>query len=323
MTDALNPDLVLQLRVQRASDLAEGIRGFELVEPAGAPLPPFTPGAHVLIQAPNGMTRRYSLCNAPHERERYAIAVKREATGRGGSISMVDALHAGDAVHVSLPRNDFELREGARRYLFIAGGIGITPIRSMIRLLAHRGVDAFRLYYLTRAPAMTAFGAELGGPPWQDNVVIHHDFGDSAQAFDLWPLLEKPGVTHLYCCGPAPLLEAVRDMTGHWPASAVHFEDFAVRKPPREVDDQPFVVRVGVEGPPVQVAADATILQALRAHGYRVPSSCESGTCGTCRMQLVSGAADHRDLVLTDEERAYAIMVCVSRARSAELVLEP
>src|SRR3569623_320801 len=115
-----------------------------------------------------------------------------------------------------------------------------------LRIRARRRVAAAPSAWSMRcAPAMTAFGAELGAPPWRDKAVIHHDFGDAAQAFDLWPLLEKPGATHLYCCGPPPMLEAVRDMTGHWPASAVHFEDFDVRKPPRDVADRPFVVRVG------------------------------------------------------------------------------
>ena len=137
----------------------------------------------------------------------------------------------------------------------------------------------------------------------------------------MWPLLERPKGAHLYCCGPKGLMEAVRDMTGHWSSSAVHFEDFAVRNVTRSADDKPFVVRF--QGEKIDVAADESILHALRAKGHRIPSSCESGTCGSCRMRLVAGEAEHRDLVLTDEERLTNIMVCVSRAHSPELAIEP
>ena len=319
---ALNPDLVLALRVASATDAARDIRRFDLVDPGGAALPPFTPGAHALIQAPSGATRRYSLCNGPSERDRYVIAVKRERDGRGGSVSIVDHLAAGDEVFVSLPRNDFALATGASSHLFIAGGIGITPIRSMVRDLADRGVDAFRLYYLTRAPDVTAFRDEFRAADYRERIVIHHDFGDPAQSLDLWPMLAKPrpGV-HVYCCGPRPLLEAVRDMTGHWSLSAVHFEDFAVRDVPRRADDKPLRVRIGPAGPVIDVPATVSILEALRAHGYRIPSSCESGTCGTCRTKVLQGKPEHRDLVLTDAERRCEMTVCVSRAQSDELVL--
>jgi phthalate 4,5-dioxygenase reductase subunit len=320
MSEAQNPELVLTLRVARASTIATDIREFELVAPAGDELPPFTSGAHILVQAPNGVTRRYSLCNPPAERTHYRIAVKREASGRGGSISIVDETSIGSDVHVSLPRNTFELDARVRNPLFIAGGIGITPILSMVRHLAAAEAP-FRLYYLTRSAEATAFAQELREPTLRDNVVMHHDGGDPGQSFDLWPLLEKPR-GHIYCCGPSALIEPVRDMTGHWSTSAVHFEDFAVREVPRKVDDQPFCVRVGLEGERIEVPAHASILEVLRAKGYRVPSSCESGTCGTCRTRVLAGEPDHRDLVLTDDERCREMTVCVSRAKTPELVIE-
>jgi len=322
LTEALNPDLVLRLRVDRAAQIADGIRQFELVAPDGAPLPHFTPGAHILIQAPNGATRRYSLTNGPAQGDRYVIAVKREANGRGGSVSMADDVRVGDMLHVSLPRNEFELKPTARDFIFIAGGIGITPIKSMIAHLAQDAGKPFRLYYLCRDRSATAYLEELSAPEYRDKVVIHHDGGNADRSLDLWPMLEKHNGAHLYCCGPAALMDAVRDMTGHWPTSAVHFEDFATRERPRTDDDRPFDVRVGFDGAPVRVAADESILARLRACGYRVRSSCESGTCGSCRMKLLAGEADHRDLVLSPSERATNIMVCVSRARSAQLVVD-
>ena len=319
--DALNPELVLTLRVQSARFVATDIREITLVAQDGAELPAFTPGAHLLVQAPNGVTRRYSLTNASTERDRYVIAVKREASGRGGSISVVDELQPGDLVHVSLPRNEFELSESAPGYLFIAGGIGITPIRSMLQRVRALG-KPFRLFYLTREPSLTAFHDEWSAPEWREHVVVHHDFGDPARSYDLWPVLEKPNGMHVYCCGPKGLMEAVQDMTGHWPTSAIHFEDFGAGTTVHRPDDTPFVVRMGADGPPIAVAADTSILEALRAHGHRLPSSCESGTCGTCRMRLLAGEAEHRDFVLSDEERKCEIMVCVSRARSPELVVD-
>ncbi|MEP6702173.1 MAG: PDR/VanB family oxidoreductase [Betaproteobacteria bacterium] len=323
MTAALNPELVLQLRVQHAALIAQDIRELRLADPDGSELPPFTPGSHLLIQAPGGMTRRYSLTNPPSERAHYQIAVKRDAQGRGGSISMVDDINVGDLVHVSLPRNEFELNENAPSYIFIAGGIGITPIRSMVRHLQNTSGKPFKLFYLTRAPAMTAYLDEFSATDFQSRAVIHHDHGNPDQSFDLWPFLEKPKGAHIYCCGPSVLMDAVRDMTGHWPTSAIHFEDFSARNVAHARDDKPFLVRFGATGELIEVAADQSILEALRSQGHRVPSSCESGTCGSCRMKLLAGVADHRDLVLTDSERQREIMVCVSRAVSPELTIAP
>ena len=323
MHEPLNPELVLELDVKRAETVATDIRAIELVSLDGAPLPAFAPGAHLLVQAPTGATRRYSLCNPPSESSHYLIAVKREAAGRGGSLSIVDRIEVGDRLYASLPRNEFELKATAPSFLLIAGGIGITPIRSMVHHLAQAAGKPFKLLYLTRQRDMTAFADELAHAPFRDQVVIHHDYGDPGRAFDLWPLLEKPRGVHLYCCGPRSLLEAVRDMTGHWPTSAVHFEDFGEAQPAPVGRDTAFTVRIGAGGPPIEVPAHLSILEALRAHGHRLPSSCESGTCGTCRMKLLAGDPDHRDLVLTDAERRHAIMICVSRARSRELTLEP
>jgi phthalate 4,5-dioxygenase reductase subunit len=306
-------------RVTRAERIADDIHLFELRDPAGGDLPEFSAGAHVSLKVPNGLIRKYSLCNDPAERDRYVIAVKREAGGRGGSASLIRGVAAGSEVPVSAPVNNFALARSPAGHLFIAGGIGITPIMAMIRQLAANG-GRFKLYYCTRSPAATAFRDELTAPGLRGKVKIHHDEGDLAKALDLWPVVEKPQ-GHLYCCGPRGLMQAVRDMTGHWSPSAVHFEAFteaAERKP----DDTPFTVRLARSGGSIAVPVGKTILEALRDHGLDVPSSCESGTCGTCRTRLVAGEADHRDLVLADDERASNIMVCVSRARCPELVID-
>jgi len=193
---------------------------------------------------------------------------------------------------------------------------------AMIRDVVARGEQRFRLYYLTRSAADTAFLEELVQPSLAANVVVHHDGGDAAHSFDLWPLFERPRPVHVYACGPRPMLQAIRDMSGHWSASAIHIESFADARTLAVPEDRPFRVRLARSGETVDVAADQSILDALRARGHDVPSSCESGTCGTCRTRLLAGEADHRDLVLTEDEQADHIMVCVSRAHSPEIVID-
>lgn len=311
----------MRLTVTRAVPVAEGIRGFELRHPEGAALPPFTAGAHVAVRTPAGVERKFSLCNDPAERDRYEIAVKLDPAGQGGSASMGEGVGEGDVLEVGEPRNAFALAPAAS-HLFIAGGIGITPILSMMRHLASTGGD-FRLFYCTRSEQATAFRDELARDPrFAGRVLLHHDGGDPARALDLWPILEKPTRAHVYCCGPRPMLETVRAMTGHWPAGAVRFESFLDAAAARRPQDRPFTVVLARSGERIAVAAGVSILEAIRARGHAAPSSCESGTCGTCRTRLVAGAADHRDLVLTDEEQATQIMICVSRAASDELVID-
>jgi phthalate 4,5-dioxygenase reductase subunit len=312
----------MKLRVARAVHAARDIRLFELRDPAGAALPAFTPGAHVTVAVPNGTRRKYSLCNDPADRSRYEIAVKRDAAGHGGSLGLVDGVREGDLLEVEEPHNAFELAPRAPSFLFIAGGIGITPIMGMVRHLAAAGTRPFRLHYCTRSPEETAFLDELSAPQMRPSVTIHHDRGDPARAFDLWPVLEKPTTAHVYCCGPRPMLEAVRDMSGHWPASAVHFESFVDAAAAQRPEDRAFTVVLAKSGARIEVPPGISILEAMRARGHSAPSSCESGTCGTCRTALVAGEPDHRDLVLTEEERARQIMICVSRARSPELVID-
>jgi phthalate 4,5-dioxygenase reductase subunit len=311
---------MLTLRIADKRALADGIVAFELARPDGSDLPEFTGGAHVAVRTPNDLLRKYSLCNDPSERHRYVFAVKREPDGRGGSVSLIDRTSPGDTLAVAPPRNNFALVKSPAGTIFIAGGIGITPIMSMIRQLKSAG-GRFRLYYCTRTPEVTAFRDELGASEFRGQVTIHHDQGDPARALDFWHILERPKGAHLYCCGPTAMMQAVRDMTGHWSAATVYFEAFT--EPAKsQPDDRPLKVRLAQSGGVIDVPVGTTILEALRAHGLTVPSSCESGTCGSCRTRLLQGEADHRDLVLSDSERADNIMVCVSRARSDELLID-
>ena len=314
---------LLTLRVARSEPAADGIQLFELRHPDGAELPPFAAGAHVGVRVPSGAMRTYSLCNNAAERDRYVIAVKREERGRGGSVGLIDGVRAGDALGVSAPRNLFSLDLRAPEYIFVAGGIGITPILSMIRTLRGVGGKPFRLYYLTRSAPGTAFLRDLAEMDMADRALVHHDGGDVSNAFDLWPVFEEPTNAYIYCCGPRPLMDAVKDMTGHWPDGAVHFEDFGSDLVRPRADDAPFSIRLGPDGDELAVPVGTSILEVMRAHGIKAPSSCESGTCGTCRTRYLSGEVDHRDLVLTPAERSSSLMVCVSRAKSGTLVLAP
>lgn len=310
------------LTLVRKEEIAKNIFEFELRHADGHDLPAFTAGAHVNVQAPNGMVRKYSLCNDPAERAHYVFAVKRETAGRGGSVSLIDNTGVGQSLTVSAPVNNFELPARANSFVFIAGGIGITPIMSMVRHLKTEPDKNFRLYYCARSPEEAAYREELGGPEYRGKVKIHYDGGDPEKALDLWPALEeRKNLAHIFCCGPRALMEATRDMSGHWPSSAVHFEAFGDAET-RKAADTAFTVELARSADVIDVPAGVTILEAMRARGHDVPSSCESGSCGTCRTKLLQGQADHRDFVLTDGERDSQIMICVSRAHSPRLVID-
>lgn len=313
------PPASMKLFVARKETIAQDISLFTLRRTDRGELPAYTPGAHIEVCAPGGLWRKYSLINGPDEKGTYMIAVKREPNGRGGSERMCDRLGAGERIDVRPPRNDFELVASPAGYILIAGGIGITPILAMAKTLKAEG-KPFQLYYLTRSPALTAFQRELQAPEWSGKVVFHHDGGDPAKAFDFWPVLEKPK-GHVYCCGPAPLMQVVRDMTGHWSSTNVHFEAFS--EPPRpEEEEHPFTVRIASTGKVIAVPVGKSILEVLYAEGIQVPYSCTSGSCGSCRTGYVSGEVVHRDFALSDTERHNNIMVCVSRSRSGEIVLD-
>jgi phthalate 4,5-dioxygenase reductase subunit len=312
---------MMPLRVTRNRKIADGIHLLEFRAADGAALPPFTAGAHVALKTPGELTRKYSLCNDPAERDRYQIAVKREVNGRGGSIDLIDNAMAGDTLMVAPPVNDFGLPPRGQDFLFIAGGIGVTPMRAMIHELRAAG-KRFRLFYFNRTPEMAAFRDELSAAELKDSVVIHYDQGDPARSFDLKPILkERQNREHLYCCGPRPLMEAVRTMTDHWSPTAVHFEAFSEAET-HKATDTAFNVRLARSGKLVEIPADKTILDVLRDNGLDVPFSCETGTCGTCRTKMLAGVADHRDLVLAEHEKTDNIMICVSRAKTDELTLD-
>ncbi|OWT54823.1 PDR/VanB family oxidoreductase [Candidimonas nitroreducens] len=310
----------LALRIAKKDQIASGIYAFELVAEGAEPLPAFTPGAHIRVLAPSGEWRKYSLCNAPADAGHYVITVKRDEQGRGGSVSLVDQTVAGQILPAQAPDNAFALVEDPGSLILIAGGIGITPILSMIRSLGEDSAIPWSLYYLTCDEQGTAYRDLLSAPPYGPHVTLHHSLANHDR-YDLWPVLEKPNKGHVYCCGPRSLMKDVRDMSGHWSSSRVHFESF-IEGGERKPDDTAFTVALARSGRSLEVPVGKTILEVLHAAGVPVPCSCESGTCGTCRTHMLEGVADHRDMVLMPEEKDDQIMVCVSRARSDKLVLD-
>lgn len=322
MSEPSSAPETLAVTVTGAGPAADGIQRFEFRLPDGGPLPAFAPGAHISVCVPKGELRKYSLCNDPLDRSHYEICVKRETGGRGGSISLIDGVTTGDTVLITPPRNNFELKHNPAGYVFIAGGIGITPLISMLRHLKSAGGPKAKLYYLARSAAEAAFVAELTGPQYRGQVTIHYDGGDPSRSLDLWPVLERPKGLHLYCCGPRGMMQAVRDMTGHWSSAAVHFESFSDAGSMQRLDDQPFTVQLAQSGEQITIPPGKSILEMLRSRGHILPSSCESGTCGTCKTRYLEGMPDHRDLVLPDGEKSRFVMICVSRARSETLLLD-
>lgn len=317
----------LRVRVVRSWREAEGIQAYELRPAEGDALPAFEPGAHLDVHVPGGPVRQYSLCNDAQETHRYVIAVQRDAGGRGGSRALHDGVREGDTLCVGPPRNSFPLLF-ARSYVLVAGGIGITPLLAMARVLQRTGAD-WRLHYCTRSPERTAFLAELAAAPFAERVHVHHDGGDAARAMDMRGVLAtRPPGARLYCCGPAGLMKAVREAaTFHqWPREKVHFESFTAEGAGAALsaEDTEFDVTIRSTGQVLRVPRGQSVLNVLRRNGLKVPSDCEAGSCGTCVTRVCEGQPEHRDSFFTPGEPAGdgRMLICVSRAKSKQLVLD-
>jgi ferredoxin-NADP reductase len=311
----------MQLRVRAITYLAEAINGYEFVDPRGRDLPRFEAGAHVELRI-GGYLRQYSLCNDPAERRRYCIAVLRETESRGGSRHLHERVRVGDIVEVSLPRNNFPLDWTAERHLLIAGGIGVAPIMAMVSELGRRRAE-FKLHYCTRSPERTAFRKELAPLAAEGSLRLHHDGGDFRQGLDIAALLkDAPPGTHLYYCGPAPLMAAVAKAARDWRADWVHCEYFTGAPPPILKDDHPFRVRLARSGGEYEVPVGETIVDVLRRHDVAVRTSCEFGYCGTCLTPYLDGEPDHRDQMLGENARKRYVLICCARAKTPVLELD-
>ncbi len=309
----------LNVLVTDKREVADGVVSIELA-PIGAPqLPAWDPGAHIDLLIEGVTTRQYSLCGLAGDRDRWRIGVLLDPAGRGSSRYVHYQLEVGDRVRVRGPRNHFAL-EPAAGYLFIAGGIGITPILPML-VAAETAGATWRLVYGGRRRDSMAFVDDLMQYGAKVEVVAQDESG----LLDLAALLSTPAAgTLVYCCGPEPLLEAVDKFAGRWPHNAFHFERFTPRPTATLEAERSFEVELRASGKTISIGPDTPILKAVEEAGLRVPSSCREGICGTCETRVISGLPDHRDSVLEDDERDTneVMMICVSRSRSDRLVLD-
>lgn len=315
------PEHALDLIVTAREQLADDVVGLQFEDPTGAALPQWSPGAHVDLILDSAVVRQYSLCSNPVERHRWRIGVLREPNGRGGSQRVHDELFVGTRVELRGPRNHFALQP-ARSYRFIAGGIGITPILPMIAAADAAGAD-WSLRYGGRRRSSMAFLDELA--TYGSRVTVWPQDERGLLPLDE-PLHGVDADTLIYCCGPEGLLVAVERASAHWPTSALHVERFAARPSEAAASGglDHFEVVAQRSGFNVNVGPGESILDAVRAHGVNLLSSCMEGICGTCETAVLEGLPHHRDSVLSDEEKAAGdcMMLCVSRSSTPRLVLD-
>lgn len=291
----------LRVLVASREEIAEGVVQLRL---EGRDLPGWEPGAHLDLVLPSGLVRQYSLCGDPEDGSSYTVATRLVADGRGGSREVHEQVREGMELEVRGPRNRFPLAE-APSYVFVAGGIGITPVLPMLRALGE-GVE-WRLLYCGRDRASMPFLEEvekLGG----GRVSVVEGVPDLDGL-----LADVPEGAAVYCCGPEGLMAAVEERFPH-----VQLERFT----PRASTGGSFEVELRRSGRTLTVPADSTVLAAVRAELPDTAYSCEQGFCGTCQQRVLEGEVEHRDELLTDGERADSMLICVSRARSDRLVLD-
>lgn len=293
---------------------------YEFSASDGARLPPATAGSHVDIHLPGGLVRQYSLIessDAPPSH--YVIGVKKDPQSRGGSNFIHNRARVGDLFRISLPRNNFPLVENAPHVALIAGGIGITPIWCMWQRL--KALDrSVELVYACRSRADAVFLPEMQG---EDAVTLYFDDEHAGTVLDVSPLLAKmPSGTHAFCCGPAPMLKAFETAAAQWSPDRVHVEYFSPQA--EAANTGGFTISLARSGQEVVVAPGETILTALIRAGVDAPYSCEEGVCGACMTTVIEGLPDHRDSVLTAEERSQnaKIMICCSGSKTSRLVLD-
>jgi len=304
--------------VVRAAEAAgEGIRRLILMDPDGWELPPFAAGGHVDVHLPGGHVRSYSLCNDPIDSTRYVIAVKREPHGRGGSLVLHDRVSVGDVLGISLPRRGLTLVDGAKRHVFVAGGIGITPFLSLAATLRRAGAE-FILHLCARGEPPLRASVE---PLATSGRAVFHD--TRAGRPDLAALIGSPDPeTQLYCCGPRGMIAAFEEaaLRAGWPQGQTHVEHFVPL--PTEHDGPRYAIVLARSRISGEVPAGGSALAALRALGVEVDASCEGGICGACRVRWLEGPPIHRDRVLSPAERERDVMVCVSGCAGPRLVVD-
>ncbi|MEX3972735.1 PDR/VanB family oxidoreductase [Paraburkholderia caribensis] len=314
--------------IRRIEEVAQGIRMFELAPLDGTRLPEYTPGAHIDVHLPTGLVRQYSLCGGPQQRDAYVIAVQHNAASRGGSRAM-HALQVDDTLSIEGPRNHFPLANDARHSVLLAGGIGITPLLSMAERLAQTQAS-FELHYCVRNRERAAFLDRLDAPHLNGRCTLYTDDAPADARIDVARIVRDPlPGSHLYVCGPSGFMDHAFDTAKQagWTDRHLHREYFSA--PAIDTRDnaptaRAFSVRLARSGKLVSVSERETVVQALAAHGLCIETSCEQGVCGTCLTRVLAGDPEHRDLYLTDDERARndQFLPCCSRSHTDELVLD-
>jgi ferredoxin-NADP reductase len=304
----------LSLIIAEVEDIAPSVRAFTLTDPERWPLPPFTPGAHIDLHLPTGRVRQYSLCNDPQEGDRYVVTVQSEPEGRGGSAEMFE-LGVGSALLASLPRNTFPLAEAAGRHVMVAGGIGITPFLSMVSEL-RRSDAKWELHICSRERGRVADGGRLADAG-QESVVMHVSSEDCR--LDIAELINSLDQSdHLYVCGPERMITAALEF-GEGLGDRLHIERFGTTI---AGVDPAYEIELASSGRRIAVAAGQGMLDALRAAGVEVPSSCEGGVCLECKTRYLEGSPVHRDLLMSAEDRRSFLTPCVSGCSSDRIVLD-
>ncbi|UGY91033.1 PDR/VanB family oxidoreductase [Streptomyces gobiensis] len=316
------PTTGLRLTVAERTEPAEGVVQLRLTADYGSELPAWEPGAHIDLVLPSGLVRQYSLCGDPADTGSYTIATRLVENSRGGSREVHEQLFEATEVDVRGPRNRFPLVD-APAYLFVAGGIGITPILPMVYAAESAGVP-WRLLYGGRSRATMPFLAELAKLDDGNGRVTIVPQDEDGLPDLTGSLRETPADAAVYCCGPDALMDAVADLcAAEPPGGALHMERFSLTTVHPSAEDQPFEAELRHSGHTVHVPADSTLLAAIRSQALPgLPYSCEQGFCGTCQQRVLAGEIDHRDELLTDAERDDSMLICVSRARGGRLVLD-
>jgi tetrachlorobenzoquinone reductase len=315
-------DKTIEVLLRSITYEAEDVISLDLRPVATQMLPAFTAGSHIELQLRNGLRRNYSLANPQHERHRYCVAVQKEPAGRGGSRFIHESVRVGDILTISPPRNNFPLVETAQRCVLVAGGIGITPVWCMVQRLVALA-QPWTLFYAVRSRRRAAYLDAILELAAGRNVHLHFDDEHQGEFLDLGAIVQDaaPG-THFYCCGPLPMLAAFERATAGLPADTVHVEYFAAKEPVAVKGG--FDVVLARSERSVFVPDHSTILDALVAAGVAVEHSCLEGVCGTCETKVIEGIPDHRDMVLSAQERASnrTMMICCSGSKSGRLVLD-
>jgi ferredoxin-NADP reductase len=321
MTTTIVREHEADLVVRDTARAADDVVALTLADPSGAALPAWTPGAHIDLILGESLTRQYSLCGSTSDATAWRIGVLRAPDSRGGSVLVHDTLRPGATVRVRGPRNHFPLVV-SDRYLFIGGGIGITPLLPMVAEAEAAGAD-WTLLYGGRERTSMAFVDELSAYGAKVRIAPQDETG----MLDLESVLAEPRAdTLVYCCGPEGLLAAVERQCQTWPPGSLHLERFSAR--PQDLApegaDAPFDLVLQRSGLTLHVPAGESVFQVVKEAGVSVLGSCLEGICGTCETEVVDGDVDHRDSVLNEQERESNefMMICVSRSRSGRLTLD-